>query len=879
MAIPRFPAIPNILKALKVEANPFQESLDKVIAKKPYLSETISRIDHAAASPDYALKASASFKGIFTGDEEIIKKIAANADSFIRTEKYSEDIYNYGKRGIDGAGNKGFTNNVNKFLSLEVKDLDHNSRNLAHIYEQGISKELDTLGFKYKQSFELLLKNPTKFKQLHGAGQEELFKSVISGKKTGVDEIDTAVGLLNKHDQNLLKGLQDKGINIGNKEGYFLPFNVTTQDLHRLGVDELTKILLASTKLRPKQISALVRSLGNDTGIGFRDDKSAVFGLSRTDFNSPDAAYNFYKTVKGPEFTNNILGSYFHNKQRLLKKAALTEKFGENPSKTFETAIQNAVRKLRKEGKLTETVAETNKIINGHIKDFNNRLAAYNGELFFDNHFWGQLGKAINQSLSFITFSTARSTLRNAIIDGEGHALALGKSLYAGDYEIGGSVGRIFDNFKYLFGQALGTKNNADKLAVNNILKSAGLASSLDNLVRYNLMNFEDFLESQTSATASKTLEIVNKGFSAVNYHTNRLSGNASQFDFLRARRALTFQQMFTNLTKHSSWKNLVNSVTPEERKLLSTYENLYGFNENSFNFLKQVKGEVLKIDNATYKSLGFDSIPAFISKESILDVADDVANKFKGRNQTAKQFKEEVARNWQKLIYAVTDNSAPSSNLADSVTVGLLSNTPSALSVLLRPFLKFGDIANAQFQRARENVAFATYGDTSQYIGFDRSLINWGKVGARYAAYSAATVWALDLLNNRRPRDFADPANAIKLAEYSGFGGFPAQVLFSTLPIHKGRLDVRGVLSGTPAESLASKPANLGLDIYRALFTNKPNAAYNIAKSAHNIQPFSQFWWSKGVIDYTLQQVFLTPSARARVNRRRKRFGYESLF
>ena len=389
-----------------------------------------------------------------------------------------------------------------------------------------------------------------------------------------------------------------------------------------------------------------------------------------------------------------------------------------------------------------------------------------NGQKFAGNDWAIAIGSTVNQLMSLATKAPARSAVRNLFIDFEGHAVAIGKGLHNDGFSVGGSAGRIFRTLHYLVTQT--ADNKESQRAVNEILNIAGWANSLDGLAHANVLSFEDILETSTLGQRGLgVLQQANEKLARAQDFLYKWSGNHSLIDFVRARRFISIQQLYSSMLDHTTYKGLRESLPDIELKQLDYMADNYGFDETMFNFLKQAKRVESVGAHKVFKDLDYKKIPKFISKESILDTSDEVANQFKRSNETARQFKERMANNWQRFVYNSTTRYAPVPTVTDSIVPQVVDAIGPTLAIPIRPFLKFGDVAHSQWLNLKEEIGAAIYGRPQNFIGMDRSLLKWGSAALVYTAYAAAATWTKDVLNNRAPTDFRELDNANKACGY----------------------------------------------------------------------------------------------------------------
>ena len=890
MPVFRPPKIGRILKTLDIAEPKFLKEFHGVVEKKPYLTEFIDRIDASLEYKSVQSNLKQSLHGVFTGDDNTIKEIYKVSEN---VKKRSDYAFKLSTKGLKDSEH---FRNTKVSLRQDLRALEHTAVQQYKLYEQNIVGKLKEGGLETFETFNLIKNEPNKFKQLYNMDQDAIFEHLIDGTSSGVKSVDNIVNALKTSDKEIIKGLQDQGTFIGHANDHALPFNVSPEAVELLGKDNVFNLIIKHTNIDEKKAKGLVGALGSWQKYRTANLDQGIFGVGNVKFNSGKDAIEFFKAVNDKDFGVSLINDYLGYKQRLIKKSALINQFGSDPVATLEQAI----RKARQSSTVIDK--ELTKGYEALADDLNLRLQVYSGKSFMDNKFLGSLSTAFNQSLSLVTAAPARSAVRNLFIDFEGHAQAIGSSLYNGNFRLGGSAARIVKNLSYLIGQVAGGKGNKiKKQAVKDILDIAGFGNSIDGLAHNNLLGFEDVFDANIGkGLGSKDYKqfLVNKlneKLSGANSFLHKVSGNHALLDFVRVRRFMSLQQMFSKVIEYESFGGWLKSLTSIERAQANTLFKQIGFDKNMFDFLKVSSKTSLNIDKKLSKSLGFDRQSPFLTRESILETADDVADKFKRKGETSKQYKEKIARNWQNFIYHVTQQAAPVPTIADSVTVPLLSNTPAYMSLILRSFLKFGDVAQAQFNELAERVGTSVYGSPHKYIGMDKSLLAWGKLSAKYTTYAAATIWLKDILNNRTPTDFKKPDNAVKLVMTSGLGGFYAMIgsnVMGTFGDTGG-----GILSGTPAVALGRgvdkisgsitgvKPLQLGAGLLTGN-EKKVNRALTAEKgfgralhAIHDINPYTRLWYASGVVEYIMNNIMLSEPERRQQYENLERYGKPYLF
>ena len=890
MPVPKFPSMGRILRTLELEDIPVKESFNQVIENKPYLTEYINRIDASLEFEDNAKALKSSLPGIFTGNDDVIKEIYKTSDIYTKKRAYTDFLTS------EGLNDKQHLTYNRSLLRDKLIGLEFNSNQSYKLYEQGVVARLKEFGVATNEAFNALRTSPAKFRQLYNFDQESVFANLIDGTNTGNKEIDNILSVIRSTDEDLIKSLQEQGNFIGHSNNYFLPFGIPEDAIEVIGRQEARSLLFNHTRMSKKGVERLLDQLEDSKTYFNANNSQSIFAESKIEFKSGADAVSFFKQINPKEDQVSLISSYLMNKQRLIKKTSILSEFGASPLETIGEAVAKARGNVKGfDPKLTRQYKSL-------VSDFEMRMQVYSGKKFVDNEFLNAFSSVVNQALSLGTLAPARSFVRNLFIDFEGHAQAVGNSLYNNNYKIGGTAQRTFKTLGYLLAQAAPGERKS-KEGITKLLDIAGFANSIDGLAHNNLLGFEDVFDANIARQSggksdiTKRLGMLNNKLASTQSWLNKVSGNHDLIDFTRVRRFVTIQQMFTNVVDHNSYDEWFGSLKTAERAHAQFLAKSYGFDRNMFSFLKQAGKSTIDLDAASKKSLRIDNLPGFFSKQSILETSDDVANKFKGKGQTARQYKEQVASNWQRFVYNSVQKSVPTPNIATSLTASVSSNTPAWLALTLRPFLKFADISHAQFQALSDSIGAATYGTPHQYIGMDKSLLLWGSAGLKYTGYAAAAIWAKDLLNNRKPTNFMDNKEAVRLFAISGFGGAYMQIANNVFGFTGNRGN--GVISNTPLTSVVSKldklvgqttgvkPFKLGSGILtangdkikKAFLANRERSFGKAMLSIHELNPVSKLWFASGIADYVISQNLLSPRERRDRERNLERYGKEFLF
>ena len=861
MPLPRIGNIKAILGTAELDPK-VVKNLERAVKSRPYLSEYIGRIDEAVRTPRIAEKYKSDLNVIWGAQEDQIRQLYADVDSELKTIDFTERL-----SVEDIKTDKGNLRNSKVFIKQTLRHFEHTFKQGYRRYEQSISKGLKAHGLETDQAFKMLLKAPKKFEQIYGATQDDVITAIFDKRTiTNKPEVNNIVKVLLETDKFLLKDLQQSGAFIGPSGNYFLPFTVRPDMIAIHGEEFMSKLLAETTTLKAESIAKVMEELGSIKDYTFNIKPTAILKEQLASFKNGAAMLKFFKSIETKDFQYNLLNEYFAHKQRIIRVAQLQAALGADPVRALGGAVEQA--RLRLKQNFDRNLTHKYKALENAI---NLKLNVLTGRRFIDDQNWYNVSTAFNQFLSLVTGAPARSTIRNLFIDYEANALAIGTSLYNPDFKLGQSAKRIFKSLSYLVTQAIG--DSTSKSAVNNILDIAGWANSLDGLTHGNVLAFEDVFDtSNISNRTTKATQLLVDKLANAQDALFKWSGNHSLMDFVRARRFTSIQQLMTNVLDHVDYKSWLNSLDDISRQQADFFRTNFGLDKDMYGFLQKANRVKLEITDRSYRKLGFNKVPDFISRQAILDTPDNIAVKFARYNETPKQFKERVAINWQRLVYNTTTAAAPVPTVADSLTAPLFSNIPTWLSIFLRPFMKFADVAFAQQVDFAEQLAVAIYGRPKQFIGWDKSIVAWGKGLATYSAYAAAGIWVKDLFNNRKPTNFKDPKNAIRLVAISGFGGFHNMAAGNFIGAFP---NPGGTLYGATALGAAYSDAS---QLTKAI-KSPTNKLGRTAMALHHSNPFTQLWYASGAVEYGINQILMDRFGKEERYLNLERYGKPYLF
>ena len=832
----------------------FKQVMFDNIKHSPQQQKYVTSINDSLVDNTLSNKVLPNITGLAVGNKKSIEKTFLGVDSEIKARRFTKAL------SVEGLDDKQTFRNTKAFVKQGLRHYEHSFRQGFRRYEQNILNKLnEKSGLQGVQGFKLLLRAPKKFETLFGLTQDDILAAAYDGSKFDNPVIDGMVQSISEAEQDLFKELQDLGVVIGDNSKELAPFQLDPDIVNIIGEIPLRDIVVKYTNLGVDEAADFVESL-KVRRFNF-DNLVAVFKDFNLQFNSGKDMIGFYKEVNQDDFALNIFNEFFMQKQRNIRLALLQSIYGNDPLQTMSKAVMNSRIGLGRNRQPT-----LDKAYSTLLNDFKLRLNLISGKRFVDNETWYRLSNIANQAMSFITASPSRSAVRNLVLDNEGHDLSLGHTIYNADTNIGKSVKNIFTNLSFLLRQAIG--NPQQKAAIANILDISGWANSVDGLFQGNVMSFEDIFDIGSDKTASALGYVENKLRQGQD-NLYRWSGNHSLIDINRARRAVSIQQLMTNVFEHSNYRAWIESLDDTALKQLDYLKTNFELTEDVFNFLKVANKTEVNFKHEALSGLGFDKFPAFISKQSILDTPDEVAMKFKRPDEGVDTFKKRVANGWQSFIYNSTTRKTPIPTVADSITGPLLTNTPAWIGFTIRPFIKYVDSAQAQMVNWLEEMATAVYGRPTQWIGFDKSLLAWTKGLAVYTAYGAAVIWIKDLLNNRQPTDFTDPKNLEKLIAITGFGGYAN--MFAA--------NVRGIFPARTGSAYSTTPLSIVTD---ALAHKKYKKEFDLDEALTKIatkNPYSRLWYASGLTDYIFNRLLLEQHEVNKKVRNMESYGKPYLF
>ena len=687
-----------------------------------------------------------------------------------------------------------------------------------------------------------MLSAPKKFEKLLGRSQKKMFMDFWDNN-TGIDEFsDGIVNALNSSDDKLFSDLADTGVTLSKDRKKQAPFHVTSDNIEAVGEDRFKFLLSLYTHMEEAEADNFIKGM-RQTAASI---DSITAYLQDTDFKFIDTAnmIEFFIAINQPDFKLNIFNEFFMNRQRLIRNAVFQSIYGKNPLEAMTRAVNKARNRLT-----TTRDPHLNRAYASLLKDFKLKLNLLSGKRFIDDEAWFLASNILNKTMSYATFSPARSAPRNLILDYEGHNLSIGHTLYDGGTNIGKTVSNIFRGLSFLLRQALGNPEQKD--GISSILNIAGWANSIDGMFAGNTLSFEDAFDTQIGTTkVQKGLNYVDSKMNQGLHHLYKWSGNHSLVDLNRARRMVSIQQLFTNVLTHKNYDKWMESLTQVELEQLDYLKSNFDLDETTFDFLKEANKVEVDFNAPALNALGFKSFPPFISKQSILDTPDDIARRYVRKNESPKQFKQRIARGWQGFIYNSTTRKTPTPMIADSINGPLLANIPAWIGFTMRPFLKFADSAHVQMVNWVESMGTAVYGRPTNYIGFDRSLLAWARGLSVYLAYGAAVIWVKDLFDNKKPTDFTKLKNIQRLTAITGFGGYANMAAAQAI----------GVFPSKTSSTYATTPMGAFLSHLKNISKGAKQGPKELGHSVLNSIPHLNMWYTSGATEYLLNQLLLEP-------------------
>ena len=863
---------PNIRKTLAVEAfdDSFVQNINKTLSSVDggFYKEKLDRIE--AGLQTYEKGDTVNFGALDefsrTGRKDLISRLARDSDTNNKFRSLKTRISDYGNNLKNASKMKqGFRS----FFDDDLRAIEFDVSETVKAFENDIVAPLKIgHGPEAKALLKIVSRNPKDLEKYYGVNQESILGDLLGGTnsfkanpilKDFVTNTQKAYGKLNQK-------FNAKGVAVSDSNPKnLIPFGVPADVLSYKGVDEFESILRQHTNLDDAAIEGIILDYSRIK------DKANMFSVSvaKRDYKFKDgnSAVAFFKSVNGWNGDTNMMAEYVNAIRRQIHSTSVFSAYGNNPLDMIKKSVNHF--------KAENPGIASFKGIDEALENYQGKLLQYNKSLFTHDDQVVKMGRLMSNFTGIATGAPATAVFRNNFIDFEGHAGAIGAGIYNADYGFGQAVAGSFRNLKYMATHAF--KGREQRKAVDKVLDIMGFSNSFDMLSFSALGLFENvtdtlpFIQQQSKGLLDKSNDLLHRATS----NLYQLSGNNSLIDSRRARSLISFQQLWTrhfdNFKGYDEWFDAMSIDNPHQMR---QFAGNMGIDKQAWEFLQKAKR--MKLDsgikaNAQGK-IAFDDIPDFLTRQGIVDTDDAIARQFKRANETPKQFKERVGNLWQRMIYNNMQDHTPAPTYTDSISRKLVPESP-LLYIALRGALKYIDVANAQFINLRSRIARTVYGDTTQYAGFDKSMLLYSKAFMYYLSGAIAVKWGKDVNANRKPTNFRDPRNIAPLLASTGFGGYINTLATQAFNVY-GEVGT-GMLTATPLGGTQDKVSN----IFKSAFKkNSRTRAFDVARSVSAVTGYSKLWAVKGLLDYTFRNTLLTPAQNTMYLNRLEKYGREPL-
>ncbi len=844
--IPKAVTLPNIQKAIKplgskldtpgfVEGSNFSAGLKLLQEKSPHSVDQLQYIDKTMTqlSPSQLKGIRPITNRLLTLKPDDVSAVYKHFDTEIKVRKLTDVFSKNTDKTLKG--------NVLNSVKAKFRGVDQTFKNMSLRHENRLQRTLSKKSPEHLVSFSMLMKNPTRFREIYGLTQDEFAAQLIAPKATGNKVVDDLVETYRGWDKEVLQEIQASGIPIGSIDGYAAPLSMPIDAIYDIGEVSFREAFMShvSNVNMNKGLERIIQIM-KEKSTDFTQKSTINFPTRKLKFKSPLDEIQFYKKMNGIREGDgySLVNDMLVHKKGIVRKAAIVSEFGVDPKQTFKKVL-NELKAKNKKGLSHKQLDDYRKL----ETNFDRLVDSYNGAKKVDNIFAERLGETVSAATTFFTSASGSSYLRN-LFDFSLNKAAVKQAVYNPAYSLGGAIYEQVENVGNLVAHALGGR--ASREGTDKVLDIMGFGSQLDTLSHFNLLSYENMYD--VTSPLSKldgAHSHMNNALHQVNNTLLTVSGQNSFTDFRRARHIMTAQQHWTNMLDNvKGFDDWFSSFSPIEQKQIQYMEQAFGIGKKEFEALKVVGRQKIK-GNVFGKN-----IPEFITSESIVN--SKVGDKF---------FRRELALKWQSMMYNSTLNATPVPTLADSVTAKTgLNNASSWMRFVIRPFMKFADVTDAQFAGVVDRVALASYGDRSQTLGFDKSMVNYTQAGVTYLGGFMGLIWLKDMLYNREPTDFTKTNNLLGAFVQSGFGGYPMSVLNQALSLYGtsgggmyGPAPVGGVLRG-------------GKTLIRGIASDDPVKFYKAMKQVSRLSGPGVLWYTRGIADKALQEALLTPSQRKKV-------------
>ena len=850
-----FPSIKNINRKLHGEGaegvrldidTKFQDALDS----NPQIFEQFEQIDAALNNPYIEKKVRRdTLASLFTYNSDQVKEVWGEVDSLKRSDEIVGEFKAIG-------GLEGNFNTLKSYMKDNFRAAEHGFNQSYWMLEtnfmsNAINKVPENLRGEAKTAFYDLLGDTPHFKESYGLSQDDFVRTLMGvddARVTGHPVLGPIRQAVEQLDNDTLKYVQDLGVPVGQFDDFFLPFSIPKDAPYRLNMEELLREVV---EMDDEQIRHLVGSLfarADDT----TERTGMRFNARKIKFKSPDHEIYFYRKLNYLTEEAPLLQQIIKHKKNIVRKASLIANFGMDPQRTMNRAIDELSY-----GADFRTLDEARQL----KKNFQHLMDAYSGNLNVTNHSVEMTRVFLSRLGSIATSSSSLGFIRNMLLDNNFSLQSAGNAAYNPQYGVGAASLGVVKDFAHVF-KGFARANKREKAFATELLNAMEFSNSADGINFQGLMNYEDIYD-LGGKTRNNLIDKVAHGAGYYNNKIYSISGQHDALDFRRFRHLVSLSNMWTNLLKNYSYKEWFDSLDGVGQNQLNHLRRNYGLGEKEFEFIKNSKFERI---GSGGKELDL------ITRENILDISEDIAARYKRDTETAKAFKVRVANSWRKLVYLSTGHATPTPLRVDSVSQ-LFKNANSWTRLMISPFLKFMDIAHAQWAGVVERAALTMYGDMRHLWKWDlKSPLKYGQTLATYTGVAMGVKWAHDMLRGQKPTDFTQPEEALRAMAGSGFLGSYAMIasLGSGVPSYSRS---SGLYSQTPAGSLIQS----GGKVYRAWERagkdgNWDRFNYILAEETRKRTGFGNLWWNRGLTSKLLEAMLLSPPQRRQLQRARDR-------
>lgn len=835
-----------------VEEQAFAQNLELLKQKNPHSIEQLQFIDKAVAGLDEAqtqsvlpiLKRASSLK------ESEVSAAYSFFDMEVKSKKLSNTLQKDVSKGLEGR-------NIKEAIKSKFRGVDQTFKNAALRHENLLYRRIRNKSPEHLAAFEMLMKNPNRFKELYKIDQDQFATELISNPagldariaKEGGEPVHPVVMDIvkefNEWDKQVLNELQSAGVPIGAIDGFSAPLSIPADVLMNIGEGNFIKAFTDHVaNVGIERLEEIVKVM-KEKSVDFSEGSGFAFPQRKIKFKSPMDEIQFYKKMNGIQDGDgySLVNDMLVHKKGIVKKGAIVAEFGIDPKQTFKKVLNDIKSKYKRSLK-PEEVLDFNKL----EISFNRLVDVYNGGKRVDSVFAERLGESFSAFTTFFTSASGSSYLRN-LFDFSLNKAAVTQAIYNPQYTLGGTIFEQVENIGSLIAHALGGR--AARAGVDKVLDIMGFGSSLDQMSHFNLLSYENMYDVTTPLNQLDGAHAhINNAMHSINNTLLTISGQNSFTDFRRARHLMTAQQHWSNMLDHvKDYKDWVSTLSPLEQNQTKYMEQAFGLGEKQFNALKKV-GRT-KVQGKVFGK----EIPDFITAENIMK--SDVGDLF---------FKRDLAVTWQNMMYNSSLNATPVPTVSDSIE-GLtgLRNASSWMRFVIRPFMKFADVTQSQFEGVIDRVALASYGNRSGIIGFDKSMVHYTRAALVYTGGFMGLMWLKDMLYGKPPTDFTKKDALMGAFLQSGFGGYPLSVLNQALSLYGtsgggiyGPAPIGGVVRG--AKSFMSGVAS-----------DDPVRFYKAMRQVSRATGPGILWYTRGVADKALQQALLTKHQRRQLRRRQQ--------